>query len=475
MSNEPEQKSGAIDIKDDEAVQLIGRELLTKLALCFRISTMYNLDNNVLIKPVEQLCDVVNRMIEHYGGCNFNNVGENYYVNTQPIKLDTVTFDVSTALMKILRRMAVNEIAIGGTIDPHGVRTFLRAFQVAWENGDPKMFREECPTPFSVRAVQAAVGKKQEDVNLRQEVLRRYAIVAMQVDAAARDLMAGRTAGMSRVRRAVQALADACAGHENVLAAVLSLYKSTGIVAHHLTATMAICLLIGRKLGLANRALSDLCMTAVLHDVALVDLPKAEQAKAEIGVWREALHRAPDKTGFALCMGGISLGSLSRAASAHEHLIPVKSITAAVAPGEMSRILAVACAYDTLTSSEPPGVDMPPDRALWAILSGAGTRFETIACKALATTLGLYPVGTTVRLDGGQEALVVNQQVNPRFWHRPHVVILGLGLEVDLSQSSRRVLGIGQPLGGDVLTEYFIDAPDREQAEPEAPPDSPAA
>ena len=81
MSNDQEHRAGAIDIKDDEAVQLIGRELLTKLGLCFRISTMYNLDNNVLIKPVEGLCDVVNRMIEHYGGCNFNNVGENYYVS----------------------------------------------------------------------------------------------------------------------------------------------------------------------------------------------------------------------------------------------------------------------------------------------------------------------------------------------------------------------------------------------------------
>ena len=137
----------------------------------------------------------------------------------------------------------------------------------------------------------------------------------------------------------------------------------------------------------------------------------------------------------------------------------------------MSRILAVACAYETLTSAEPPGVDMPPDRALWAILSGAGTRFEPIACKALATTLGLYPVGTTVRLDGGQEALVVGQQVNPRFWHRPNVVIIGLGLEVDLSQSSRRILGVGQPLAGDVLTEYFIDAPDREQAAAEQAPE----
>ena len=90
-----------------------------------------------------------------------------------------------------------------------------------------------------------------------------------------------------------------------------------------------------------------------------------------------------------------------------------------------------------------------------------------------ATTLGLYPVGTTVRLDGGQEALVVNQQTNPRYWHRPHVVILGLGLEVDLSHSSRRILGVGQPLAGDVLTEYFIDAPDREQAAPEQAPEFP--
>jgi HD-GYP domain-containing protein (c-di-GMP phosphodiesterase class II) len=467
VSNEPEQKSG-IEIRDDEALQLVGRELLTKLGLCFRISTMYHLDNNVLIKPIHSLVDVVNRLIEHYGGCTFNNVGENYYVNTQPVKLDSVTFEVANALMKILRRMAVNEISIAAPIDVSGTKNFLHTFQKAWEAGDPELFRDGCPTPFAVRAVQAASGKKNELANARQEVLRRYAIVAMQVDSAARDLMAGHTAGMSRVRRAVQALADACDGQEPVLAAVLSLYKSTGVVAHHLTATMAICLLIGRKLGLANKALSELCMTAVLHDVALVDLPKPHEAKADIGAWRAAIERAPDATGFAMCVGGISIGSLSRAASAHEHLIPVKAISGPVSPGEMSRILAVACAYDTLTSAEPPGIDMPPDKALWAILSGAGTRFEPIACKALATTLGLYPVGTTVKLDGGQEALVIRQNAHFRFWHRPHVLILGgLGLEVDLSQSSRRVVGVGAPLGGDVITEYFINAPDREQAPPE--------
>jgi HD-GYP domain-containing protein (c-di-GMP phosphodiesterase class II) len=475
MAFKPPEKQASLEIKDDEALQLLGRELLVKLGLSFRITTMYSLDNDVLIRPIDGLVDVTNRLIEHYGHCNFNNVGENYYLNAQPVKLDSISFDVSNQLMKILRRMRVNEIAISGPIDGNSTRAFLRTFQKAWEESNPAQFKNDCPPPFSVRAVMAAGNKNNDQKDMRKEVLRRYAITAMQVDAAARDLMDGQTGGMSRVRRAVQALADAVSGYEPVLAAVLSLYKSTGVVAHHLTATMAICLLIGRKLGLPNKALSDLCMTAVLHDVALVKLPKPEVAKENIGAWREAIDRAPDLTGFALCTGGISIGSLSRAASAHEHLIAVKAISGPVGPGEMSRILAVACAYDTLTSAEPPGIDMAPDRAMWAILSGAGKRFEPIACKALATTLGLYPVGTTVRLDGGQEALVIRQNVNPRFWHRPHVLILGLGLEVDLSQSTRRVTGVGAPLAGDVITDYFIDEPDRQQAAPEPTQDFPAA
>ncbi len=118
MSDASEQK-GAIEIKDDEALQLIGRELLDEArASASESRRCTSLDNNVLIKPDRATLSTSSTgLIEHYGGCNFNNVGENYYVNTQPMKLDSVTFDVSNALMKILRRMAVNEIAIGGPID----------------------------------------------------------------------------------------------------------------------------------------------------------------------------------------------------------------------------------------------------------------------------------------------------------------------------------------------------------------------
>ncbi len=118
---------------------------------------------------------------------------------------------------------------------------------------------------------------------------------------------------------------------------MLSLYKSTGVVAHHLTATMAVCLLIGRKLGLPNRALSDLCMTAVLHDVALVDLPKAQQAKENIGLWRDAHRARARQDGLRALHGRHQPREPQPRRECARAPDPREVDLAAVGPGEMSR------------------------------------------------------------------------------------------------------------------------------------------
>ena len=65
-----------------------------------------------------------------------------------------------------------------------------------------------------------------------------------------------------------------------------------------------------------------------------------------------------------------------------------------------------------------------PDRALRFILEKSGETFDPFLSKVFIQAMGLYPVGTIVEMDTGELAVVVRQNSEPRYLHRPVVEII---------------------------------------------------
>jgi hypothetical protein len=59
------------------------------------------------------------------------------------------------------------------------------------------------------------------------------------------------------------------------------------------------------------------------------------------------------------------------------------------------------------------------------MLAGAGTRFDRVLLKVFVNTLGLYPVGTLVRLSTGEVGVVVYGGGEAQRATRPIVALLG--------------------------------------------------
>jgi HD-GYP domain-containing protein (c-di-GMP phosphodiesterase class II) len=88
------------------------------------------------------------------------------------------------------------------------------------------------------------------------------------------------------------------------------------------------------------------------------------------------------------------------------------------------RILAIADVFDALTS---PRIYRPiaysPDRVLAIMLKGSGKDFDPILLKVFINMLGVYPVGTLLKLDTGELGLAVDCQKNGDLT-RPRIVLL---------------------------------------------------
>lgn len=124
-----------------------------------------------------------------------------------------------------------------------------------------------------------------------------------------------------------------------------------------------------------------------------------------------------------------------------------------------SRIVAVADAYDSLTSARPWRPAMHPYRAMETLLRGSEIYYDNAVLRALLDYLSLFPVGSLMKLGSGDIVRIVAP--NPGRYHHPVVYVLdpapGSGLEaqqiVDLTEDPQYTLAapydeaIDGPLG----------------------------
>lgn len=182
---------------------------------------------------------------------------------------------------------------------------------------------------------------------------------------------------------------------------------------YHAVNVAILALLVGTRLGLEREALMALGMGALLHDIGKVRVPRdlLNRATALGPADQEILDRHPIHGGNILR----DLDGLGRAAAvcALEHHASSDGsgyphLPAKPRPHLFSRIVAVADAYDTVTSARR-GTQrkLRPDLAMRWIAVGLGSAYDPIIGKVFLRMMGAYPVGSLVQLEDQRLALVV--------------------------------------------------------------------
>ena len=406
----------------EDARQQAARTLLIKVTLCLKLAGMHRLTNAALNGPVTAMREAVNALVAS-GPVAVASLGENLFLNRELLRLDQSCFESAQTLQGLFRRLGIHELSFGETLSEERLRSFLAVYQTCL-GGGAKIVEQKLDgvgVRLLNKAEQAAYGSGTLDD--RQNVLRHYVALALSVKEAAEQLSQGRPARFARLRRAAHALADASVGHDSLLVGITRLPSLRGEPHFHLASVTALCLGMGRRLRLPKTAMSDLALAALLHDLARFDLPVVEAgAGAEWLEMREAASRAiPLQTMLKACAGGFSADVLTLAAVAGEQTLRADSPDR---PSALARLIAVPCAFDRLTLPSPPARALPPDRALRLILDRAPGRFDERVARLFASVVGLYPVGTTVRLSNGDLAVVLEAPTDPSRLAQPRVKVV---------------------------------------------------
>lgn len=234
------------------------------------------------------------------------------------------------------------------------------------------------------------------------------------VDGLLHDVRLGRQMDPDKARPLVKAM------HASVLrnpGALISLSRIKAADTYTFQHSVSICALLvsfAQALGMDAATVEEAGLGGLLHDVGKMKIPNeilnkpGKLTDEEFGIMKSHAALSHD-----LLMGvpGISEMVIQIAGEHHEKMdgggyprgIGGEAIS------QIGRMTAVVDVYDALTSNRVYRQGTEPTEVLKKLLEWSGTHLDGNLVQQFIRALGIYPVGSLVRLSGGRLAVVVEQ------------------------------------------------------------------
>jgi HD-GYP domain-containing protein (c-di-GMP phosphodiesterase class II) len=241
------------------------------------------------------------------------------------------------------------------------------------------------------------------------------------------DLKNGKKMNVQVVLQLIEDLVASCRQNEDHFIN-LTRVKDSGNYSFSHPVNVAICsIAIGATLKFNSKQLARLGLAALMHDIGEIKLPArmlnkyAKYTGAELA----AMQKHPALGVEVLKKDGqvpedVMLGVFHH----HERLdgsgYPSGHLGRFIHP--LGKIIALAETFDAMTSIRHNAASNPPADTLKTLYGLSGKHYDPSAVKALIMLLGMYPMGSLVRLSGGQLAIAFTK--NREDLSKPNVIII---------------------------------------------------
>lgn len=184
----------------------------------------------------------------------------------------------------------------------------------------------------------------------------------------------------------------------------------------HSVAVCALMISLATQLGLDEPQVRDAGLAGLLHDIGKMAVPMeilnkpGKLSDAEF----DAIKEHPE-AGYQILRRSEQINDMALDVCRHHHeKMDGTGYPQGLAGEEISlyaRMGAICDVYDAITSNRPYKPGWCPSESIHKMAGWCGTHFDERIFQAFVRSIGIYPVGTLVRLDSGRLGVVVEQQV----------------------------------------------------------------
>jgi len=414
-----------------------------------RAVRLYPAENAAVRKVVTELGHVCDRIEATDRQFALKRAGDYLFINDTRLRLGFDNFAAVNAVLALLRDAAVGTLQFR-TRPTHRDWVVLLGAMALPPTGQPEPERlaalvarldQAGVEAFTLGPTNEGLEELEGEVDGKERSRQTYLKTLNVTRDVFQSARVGGTTGIKKARRVLRGVVDQILKDE---ASILGLTTLRDFDEYTFVHSVNVCILsvaLGRRLGLGKTQLLDLGLAALMHDVGKSRVPlevlnkpgrltDEEFALIRDHTWKGVLAL------FTMPFGAARPWRAMTVAFEHHMRIDLAGYPRVRRERRLSlfsRIVAVADGFDAATSKRVyQDVPWSPADVLMGMRDTERHGLDPVIVKAFINMIGIYPVGTVVKLDTGEVGVVTVANPDPAASARPQVRLV-------LDASGRRV------------------------------------
>jgi putative nucleotidyltransferase with HDIG domain len=301
-----------------------------------------------------------------------------------------------------------------------------------------------------------------EQISLRSELTRARAIygeASSVVQSLLVDARLGRQIEAEKIQPSIAAITGSVLRNPDAMISLFRVKQADKYTFQHSVAVSTLLIAFGRSLGLDREVIEQIGLGGMLHDIGKVKVPSyiltkpGKLTEAEFAVMKKHVEY-----GAALLenASGIAQPALDVVWQHHERC-DGSGYPRQLRGGELSRfgqMAAIVDIYDAMTSDHVYQRNREPTEALQWLMEMGNRQFEAELVQRFVRGIGIYPVGSLVRLESELLAVVIDQRrdkllcpkVRAVFSVKAESFVTPMDIDLAADGSADRIVGYESPL-----------------------------
>jgi len=265
-------------------------------------------------------------------------------------------------------------------------------------------------------AVETAPAPKSAHITAIEEHVRAKKVITASKQAVVsmfNDVRMGKAVNTESAMQCVDEIAASVARNEGALISLLRLKNKDDYTYMHSVAVSALMVVLAKELGLSEREVKQAGLAGLLHDIGKAAIPMDYLNKPGALTDEEfAVVREHPQRGYELMKQANITDEVALDVCLHHHeKVNGEGYPKGLQGDEISlfaKMGAVCDVYDAITSTRAYKPSWEPSQSLQRMAKWSG-HFDDTVFKAFVKSVGIYPIGSMVKLKSGRLAVVIDQ------------------------------------------------------------------
>ena len=312
--------------------------------------------------------------------------------------------------------------------DPKDIEEILASsIQEVWIDSDKGLDVEAGETTVSVAESEAQV---EAELNIAAEEQRQIAPVPASVEFARaskicaqskravtsmfQEARMGKAVNTASAQKLVEEISDSVSRNPGALISLARLKTADDYTYMHSVAVCALMIALSKQLGLDEKLTRSAGIAGLLHDLGKALMPMDILNKpGKLTDEEFAIIKTHPEEGYKLLLSSTGADEMALDVVLHHHeKTDGSGYPKRLKDAEISlyaKMGAVCDVYDAITSNRPYKAGWDPAESLRKMAEWANGHFDPSVFQAFVRSLGIYPIGSLVKLNSGRLGLVIDQ------------------------------------------------------------------